>query len=263
MSTQISFYVTVLSISFATIFFFKVNSTQTTSFSFSKFVEDQPNLIFQGSAYTFHDKVTLIYTERRAVGRVLYSAPIHIWDNKTGNVADFTTSFTFVIRPIGGAPAVAEGLAFFIAPMDTKPGGNGGFLGVFNSQGYDQTIQTVAVEFDTYRNAWDPVNRHIGIDVNSIISKSTAPWNLQYGTKANVVISFKAATNALTVTLTYPNLRSFIHSDVVNLKNVVPEWVRVGFSASTGAEYSVHEVHSWSFRSVLGGTSSSEQTADE
>ncbi|XP_058734639.1 lectin beta-1 and beta-2 chains-like [Vicia villosa] len=264
MATQTSFYVIVLFISLATLFFFQVNSTQTetTSFSIPKFVSDQPNLIFQGSAYASNEKLTLTEAVNYNVGRALYSAPIHIWDSKTGNVADFTSSFTFVINAAGNS-MIADGLTFFIAPEDTQPGNYGGYLGVFNSEDYNKTIQTVAVEFDTFQNLeWDPSYIHIGIDVNSIKSISTAPWILQNGEEANVVISFKAATNELTVSLTYPNSVSYTLSGVVvPLKDVVPEWVRVGLSGSTALELSAHEVLSWSFHSVLGGTSSSNQAA--
>nr|P16350.1 RecName: Full=Mitogenic lectin alpha chain [Vicia sativa] len=52
------------------------------------------------------------------------------------------------------------------------------------------------------------------------------------------------------------SVTSYGLSAVVPLKDVVPEWVRIGFSATTGAEYAAHEVLSWSFHSELGGTSS-------
>jgi len=258
-----SFYALVLSISLTTIFFFKVNSTETTSFSIPNFVSNQQNLILQGVAYTTNGKLTLTKAERSNLGRALYSAPIKIWDSETGNVADFTTSFTFVID----APRsvnIADGFTFFIAPVDSKPQTEGGYLGVFNSKDYEKTTQTVAVEFDTfYNSAWDPSNgnRHIGINVNSIKSISTVPWILQNRAQANVVIKFDAATNVLDVKLTYPNSISYGLSAVVPLKDVVPEWVRIGFSATTGAEYAAHEVLSWSFHSELGGTSSSNQAA--
>nr|P12308.1 RecName: Full=Mannose/glucose-specific lectin alpha chain [Lathyrus sativus] len=53
---------------------------------------------------------------------------------------------------------------------------------------------------------------------------------------------------------------SYTLNEVVPLKDVVPEWVRIGFSATTGAEFAAHEVLSWSFHSELGGTSASKQS---
>ncbi|CAK8575071.1 unnamed protein product [Lathyrus sativus] len=225
-----SFYAIVLSISLITIFFFKVNSietkTKTTFFSIPKFVSDQPNLILQGDAYTKNNKLILTKAVENTVGRALYSAPIHIWDSKTSNIADFTTSFTFLIDAPRNV-SIADGFTFFIAPVDTKPQTGGGYLGVFNSIEYDKTSQTVVVEFDTfYNSAWDPSDgdRHIGIDVNSIKSKSTKSWILQNREPAKVVIQFRAATNVLNVYLTYPNSISYTLSEIVSLKDVVSEW---------------------------------------
>nr|P12306.1 RecName: Full=Mannose/glucose-specific lectin alpha 1 chain; Short=Lol I [Lathyrus ochrus] len=50
---------------------------------------------------------------------------------------------------------------------------------------------------------------------------------------------------------------SYTLNEVVPLKEFVPEWVRIGFSATTGAEFAAHEVLSWFFHSELAGTSSS------
>nr|CAD27484.2 lectin [Vicia faba] len=268
---MISFYAIFLSILLTTILFFKVNSTgEITSFSIPKFRPDQPNLIFQGGGYTTKEKLTLTKAVKSTVGRALYSLPIHIWDSETGNVADFETTFILVIDAPNGYN-VADGFTFFIAPVDTKPQTGGGYLGVFNGKDYDKTAQTVAVEFDTFYNAaWDPSNgkRHIGIDVNCIKSISTKSWNLQNAEEAHVAISFNATTNLLSVTLLYPNsleeenLTGYTLSEVVPLKDVVPEWVRIGFSATTGAEYATHEVLSRTFLSELTGPSSSKQAAD-
>nr|P16349.1 RecName: Full=Lectin [Lathyrus sphaericus]prf//1307177A lectin [Lathyrus sphaericus] len=241
--------------------------TETTSFSIPKtdqpsspkFVSGQPNLIFQGNAYSTDGKLILTEAKQNTVGRALYSAPIHIWDRKTGKVADFTASFTFYIRPNSDSQVVADGFTFFIAPVDTQPRGDGGLLGVFNREEYDPTIHTVAVEFDTFHNQpWDPDYIHIGVDINSIKSRITRPWNPHYDTYSIAYIAYKAATNELDVTVTYPNSRDYATlREVVDLKQIVPEWVRVGLSASTATYYSAHEVYSWSFHSELGGTSSS------
>lgn len=250
-----------ISLTFFILLLNKVNSAETTSFSITKFVPDQKNLIFQGDAKTTSTgKLELTKAVKNSIGRALYSAPIHIWDSKTGSVANFQTTFTFTIT----APNtynVADGLAFFIAPIDTKPKSihHGGYLGVFDSKTYKKSIQTVAVEIDTFYNAqWDPnpgnissTGRHIGIDVNSIKSISTVPWSLENNKKANVAIGFNGATNVLSVDVEYPLIRHYTLSHVVPLKDVVPEWVRIGFSAATGAQYAAHDILSWSFDSKL------------
>ena len=68
-----------------------------------------------------------------------------------------------------------------------------GSLGLFSN---DQTTfnatenQTVAVEFDTYKNGWDPSHYHIGIDVNSIVSKATLQQDDYLVTKSSDQIFF-------------------------------------------------------------------------
>ncbi|PNX81563.1 lectin [Trifolium pratense] len=244
-------------LTFLILLFNKVNSTteEFISFDIPKFVTDQKNLIFQGSANTTSTgKLQLTKATKNSIGRALYSAPIHIWDSKTGNTAHFETSFTFTIT----APSstnIADGFAFFIAPIDTQPQniGRAGFLGVFNSQTYNKSIQTVAVEIDTFYNVdWDTNrDRHIGIDVNSIKSISTKSFVLQNGKVGNVLIRFNANTNVLSVSLVYPGIGVYKLDGVVPLKDVVPEWVRIGFSAATGAEFAEHDILSWSFHSNL------------
>lgn len=48
----------------------------------------------------------------------------------------------------------------------------------------------------------------------------------------------------------------------VDLKTVLPEWVRVGFSAATGAETQTHSVLSWSFSSTLESNKAKEEDND-
>lgn len=154
---------------------------------------------------------------------------------------------------------MAYGLAFFLAAVDTKPQASGGLLGLFPDEETRYSNKVVAVEFDTYYNKdWDPVNTHIGINVNGIKSEKTTPWNLANGEVANVVISYKASTKTLTATLVYPNStddqNSHIVSHTFDLTSALPEFVRVGFSAASGlsADYNEsHDILSWFFESNL------------
>lgn len=170
-------------------------------------------------------------------------------------MASFVTSFSFVID----APNVnftADGIAFFLAPPDTKPLANGGFLGLFRDRFYNESYQTVAVEFDTCHNfRWDPEGLHLGIDVNTIRSTKTASWGFVNGQVANVLITYQASTQTLFASINYPSTKtSYSVSDAVDLKSVLPEWVRVGFSATSGLDpryIETHDVHSWFFLSTF------------
>lgn len=145
-----------LSLAFFLVLLTKANSTNTVSFTTSKFSPRQQNLILQGDAAISPSGVLRLtkvdsygVPTSRSLGRALYAAPIQIWDSETGKVASWATSFKFnVFSP----DKTADGLAFFLAPVGSKPQYKAGFLGLFNSDSKNMSLQTVAVEFDTYYN---------------------------------------------------------------------------------------------------------------
>lgn len=248
-------------VAFFLLFLNNAHSAEFLSFSFPKFEPDQENLILQGDALVrSNGKLELTRVDSGnpisgSLGRALYSAPVRIYDSTTGDVASFTTSFSFIIKA-PRRPDSADGLAFFLAPVDTQPRKPGGFLGLFNNKNFNKSNQIVAVEIDTFINdEFDPQGRHIGIDVNSINSVKTTIFALANGQVADVDISYQASTKILTASLVYPSRElSYIVSSVVDLKDVLPEFVRVGFSATTGLSEGFvesHDILSWSFESKL------------
>ena len=238
------------------------------SFNFPSFSTDNSNLILKGDADTKPDgrlhltKDTLDGSIGESVGRALYHERVHLWDNSTGklNVTDFTTNFSFIIKAVN--KFAADGLAFFISPFDSSIPNNsaGGYLGLFsNETGINGTQnQIVAVEFDTYKNWWDPSARHVGIDINSIVSKVnvTLPRsiNITNGSTTNVWVSYDSTSKNLSVFLTSDTKPAYSWNSslsyIVDL-TILPEWVSVGFSATTGASIELHTILSWSFNSTL------------
>uniref|UniRef100_A0A2N9FY46 non-specific serine/threonine protein kinase n=1 Tax=Fagus sylvatica TaxID=28930 RepID=A0A2N9FY46_FAGSY len=194
-----------------------------------------------------------------SVGRAIYNERVHLWDNNTGRLTDFTTHFSFIIKAVNKNSA--DGLAFFIAPFGSNIPVDlaGGYLGLFSrgSAINDTENKIVAVEFDTFRNDWDPSDNHVGIDVNSLVSKANVTWNISFnnGSRANAWISYNSTTKNLSVFLTFADNPVFsgnsILSFIVNLKTILPEWVSVGFSAATGVKTELHTLLSWSFSSSL------------
>ncbi|MED6216912.1 hypothetical protein PIB30_012642 [Stylosanthes scabra] len=144
----------------------------------------------------------------RSVGRVSYSNPIRLWDSSTGEVANVTAIFKFLINAPYTTPP-ADGLAFFIAPFnDTLPPDSyGSVLGLFpGPPGEIHSNNIVAVEFDTFTNHGyqDPDYKHIGIDVNSIVSEATTEWRYwRNGVADTVRIGYNPHTKTLTVAAEY------------------------------------------------------------
>ncbi|KAI7991237.1 hypothetical protein LOK49_LG12G00928 [Camellia lanceoleosa] len=186
--------------------------------------------------------------------------PLHLWDNASGNLADFTTHFSFVIStanissPITGG----DGLAFFLVPNGSHipPNTEGGGLGLGHSlASNNQTTNStgppfVAVEFDTFVNQWDSdTGAHIGIDINSVSSVATLPASIHAGKKVDSWISYDAKLNNLSVLFKgYKAELDGIYY-IINLRKYLPEWVTFGFSATTGALTEIHSICSWYFNS--------------
>lgn len=81
----------------------------------------------------------------------------------------------------------------------------------------------------------------------------TAPWNvsLHSGDRIDAWITYNATTNNLSVFWNYgtgPNLSIFY---IINLREVLPPWVTIGFSAATGRNVERHTLESWEFNSSL------------
>nr|C0HJX1.1 RecName: Full=Mannose/glucose-specific lectin; Short=CTL [Centrolobium tomentosum] len=238
--------------------------SDSLSFSFINFDQDERNVIAQGDARLSGNNILqLTRTDsdgtpvRSTVGRILYSAQVRLWEKSTNRVANFQTQFSFFLESPLSNPA--DGIAFFIAPPDTAiPSGSaGGLLGLFSPKTAqnESANQVLAVEFDTFyaqnSNTWDPNYPHIGIDVNSIKSAKTVRWERREGVTLNVLVTYNPSTKTLDVVATYPDGQRYDLSVVVDVTTVLPEWVRVGFSAASGEQFQTHNLESWSFTSTL------------
>ncbi|WOK91836.1 hypothetical protein Cni_G00527 [Canna indica] len=233
-------------------------SASALSFNLTSFGQDSPIRYEQDDARLNGSEIILTqYPMQYATGRIEYTEPLLLWDSATRELTDFTTRFSFVINSFNISD-YGDGLAFFLAPYNTsRPQySRGGLLGLFyNSSLTNLTVKAVAVEFDTFSNDWDPKGDHIGIDVNSIVSKMTAPWNssVKEGRLATAWVSYDAKTHNLSVVVSYDSDHpvSSSLSFVVDLRDVLPERVAFGFSATTGNLTETHTLVSWSFSSSL------------
>ncbi|PWA71214.1 Concanavalin A-like lectin/glucanase superfamily [Artemisia annua] len=215
-------------------------------------VNFQPNnqmIVYQGDAFASSGiQVTKNQRDKslkNSVGRALYYEPVQIWDKKTRKMTDFVTHFMFSINALN-ATNFGDGLSFFLMPFEPEiPNGSfGRYLGLFSpASAFKSSNNTlVAVEFDSFKNSWDPSDNHVGINVNSIISVANISWNTS--------IKDGRIVNAWH---TYFNGNASIWH-IVDLREVLPESVRVGFSAGTGDWIETHTVFSWTFSSNLGKT---------
>jgi serine/threonine protein kinase len=194
-----------------------------------------------------------------------YGTSIALVDNDTGEPANFLTHFSFIINATSNN--TGDGFTFFLSSYPAFESTNfcGGNLGlpITDDNTDSSQNQVVAVEFDTYINLWDPQYKHVGIDVNNIYSVVVHRLNeiITNGTLATASISYSAANQTLNVSLNYqqdslPDVHKPILSYKVNLTQVLPKTVTVGFSAATGTASEIHQILSWEFSTTFGSESS-------
>ncbi|XBH73451.1 hypothetical protein VPH35_100546 [Triticum aestivum] len=225
------------------------------------------DFILQGDAYFDSQMIELTKNDQSqkihdSVGRVVYAQPVPLWDVATGKLATFNTTFSFQIKPEDGA-VTGDGMAFFLGhyPPTSIPNPieNGRNLGLFtnnsntNATGNDRIL---AVELDTFLNTGiDTSNSHIGIDVNSIISRvytnvMVPGKNLTSGLPMTCQVSYDNNTQILTATLKIGDVAYHVDTSA-DLRQLLPSVVAIGFSAATGAAVELHRILSWSFESSL------------
>nr|GEU31031.1 L-type lectin-domain containing receptor kinase IX.1-like [Tanacetum cinerariifolium] len=190
------------------------------------------------------------------VGHAKYADPIQIWDRKSGKISDFTTHFTFVVD-IQGRSEYGDCFAFFLAPVGFQIPANsdGEFIGLFNTTNNNLPgNQMIVFEFDSVVNSQDPQYEHAGINLNSIQSVNNTAWNvsLHSGHAANVCVSYNATTQIMIMSWRYAtDLNTTSLSYQVDLRDVLPEWVTLGFSGNTGFFVERHILQYWDFSSSL------------
>uniref|UniRef100_A0ACD5UVX9 Uncharacterized protein n=1 Tax=Avena sativa TaxID=4498 RepID=A0ACD5UVX9_AVESA len=156
---------------------YHVHAAASSPFSFSfdftnKSSYRQDDLKFEGDAVPQAQLVDLTCSSRvqtifNCTGRMSYNHPVPFYDAITGKVASFSTRFNFNIRLPG--PYAGDGMAFFLSsyPSMLPPNSGGGNLGLHSGDGMNAqgTNRFLAVEFDTYKNTFDTMFEHIGIDI--------------------------------------------------------------------------------------------------
>ncbi|KAJ4702730.1 Lectin-receptor kinase [Melia azedarach] len=197
-------------------------------------------------------------------GNAFYPFPIKF--ETSSRYLSFSTTFVFAIireeHNSGG-----NGMAFVISPStDFCEAFAGAYLGIFNiSNNGLATNHILAIELDTVQSPeFKDINgNHVGIDVNSMISKVSAPAGyfsdtdgqfktlfLQSGNPIQIWIEYDGAEKLLNVTLapiTIPRPKRPLLSATLDLSQILLDSMYVGFSASTGTRVSDHYVLGWSF----------------
>lgn len=203
----------------------------------------------------------------QTAGRATYVKPLHLWDNTSGELASFTSNFSFVIDS-KSLPYYGDGLTFLLTGNNSTWNNysmmvNGSSMGL-PINGYTNILMNpfVAVEFDTFANRfWDPRNSsggligpHVGISINSLVSVTSQKWfhNIPNGSVCHAWVTYDSVSKNLSVSVTGFDNNTVVRQElyhIIDLKSVLPEWVIFGFSAATGALFEKNMVISWAFNS--------------
>ncbi|WJX09755.1 hypothetical protein P8452_00556 [Trifolium repens] len=242
--------------------------TKTNSLFFNITNFDDPtvakNISFQGDGRITNGSIDLnkvSYYFR--VGRAIYSQPLHLWDKNTKTLTSFTTRFTFTITSLNDT-SYGDGFVFFLAPLGYQipPNSAGGVFGLFNATTNSDNVMNyvVAVEFDTFVGSIDPPMKHVGIDDNALTSVAFGKFDIDnnLGKVCHVLIDYSSDKKMLEVFWSFKGDGNFGNSSIsyqIDLMKKMPEYVNIGFSASTGLVAESNVIHSWEFSSNLNSDS--------
>lgn len=201
----------------------------------------------------------------------------------------FTTSFQFQLPNASNPPA--DGFAFVIQNSSLQAigfsQGNGGALGYGDADASTDPSQgagiphSLAIEFDTFQNGWDPATSHVAIQTcgagantshhgqlcagesgpSSTVASPVAVANLTNGAVHTVTITYVPACSScdpvtvanLQVVLDGTNLfPNGVAYDLSNLGLTEGGMAFVGFTGATGLYYETHDILSWSFAPTQG-----------
>ncbi|WCJ32025.1 Concanavalin A-like lectin protein kinase family protein [Euphorbia peplus] len=233
------------------------------SFHKTRFEQQDTSIIYEGGAYHSVGGINLNSdTFQCQVGHATYAQNIKIWDSKTQKLTNFSTRFSSMVDvQRRGNNQYGSGFSFFLAPTDFRVPLNsaGAFMGLYNiTTKNSSSSQIVHIEFDSVPDPeWDPPFQHVAININSLSSSTYTPWNtsLHSGDTAIVSINYDSTTMNLTVSWDYQltdnsqEITSLSHR--IDLREVLPEWVSIGFSGSTRDYLEQHSILSWDFSSSL------------
>ncbi|XP_031132022.1 L-type lectin-domain containing receptor kinase IX.1-like [Ipomoea triloba] len=220
-------------------------------------VEGDASITTQGLQLTPYDRKDVL--NYNAAGRARYNnGSLHLWDKATRELADFTTHFTFNIDSDGNA-SFADGLAFFLADFKAtfnKTATLGGGLGLMDTTLVKSPEPFIAVVFDTFSNEDNAPETSVSINLGSWNqSANSTRWlnDVERGKDNNASITYTASSKMLQVVFTgfsdgYRYTDSLSYE--VDLRDYLPEFVSIGFSAATGYFFEKNTVSSWRFNST-------------
>ncbi|KAI5059146.1 hypothetical protein GOP47_0025465 [Adiantum capillus-veneris] len=251
-----------------------------TQFSFPIFNPNEPTLKFSNNSNVDNQALQITRNSgsrdvSNTSGQITHQQQLQLWHDSYSYTASFNTSFLINMGPImgGGTNDTGGGMTFMLTSLpaiEHLRNSSGSLLGLFDgSSSTKDQAQRVAIEFDTFKDSFDPDgNHHVGIDVHSSVYSTLAiplsPLGIRLtdtstseGIYTSVWIDYDGRLFTLDVYLanqgssrmTKPT-DPIISGYPINLRDYLPQNVYVGFSASLGTILESHCVLRWDFNST-------------
>ncbi|CAN8255021.1 unnamed protein product [Cochlearia groenlandica] len=240
--------------------FICISSQQETEFIYNGF--SQADLYTDGVAMILPDGLLQLTNGLgQQMGHAFFKKPYEFTSPESFS---FSTHFVCALVPKPGSLG-GHGIAFVLsASMDLTQADATQYLGLFNisTQG-SPSSHIVAVELDTSQSTeFDDINtNHVGIDVNSLISITSAPAayfseldgtnksiKLLSGQPVQVWVDYDGSLlNVSLAPIEVKKPNQPLMSRAMNLSEIFQDKMYVGFSASTGNLLSNHYILGWSF----------------
>ena len=201
------------------------------------------NLTLNGDASGFSNQLQLTPATNNQSGSAFFNNALPI-----NAYTSFQTQFSFRISG-GQGSSGADGLAFVIQNDNRGPtalGDAGGNLG------YSQINNSLAIEFDTWKNSGDLNDNHVSVLLNGNVTNpvKTKSSNVDFnsGSVIHVWVDYNGLRDELAIYLSNNNSKpASVHIVAnVNLLGVVGDSGYLGFTAGTGGATNTHSVLSWS-----------------
>jgi hypothetical protein len=256
-------------------------------FTYNNFTAPTANLQANGSAGSVGSVMRLTTTAAGQSGSVWYYGGTTDSPQAVPLVNGFATSFQF---QISGSPGPADGFAFVIQngsfpqnPAGGCPAQNGSSgisaletadAGCGGDIGYTGLTNSVAIEFDDFKNAWDLDANHVAVEscgasantsnhsfTGCLIARTSTPANpalhtiLADGNPHTVVVKYSppgcdgefcANPNNLQVSLDGSQVLA-VTFDLGTLGLDANDDAFVGFVGRTGAQFANQDILSWNF----------------
>ncbi|KAK2631738.1 hypothetical protein EUGRSUZ_L02496 [Eucalyptus grandis] len=221
-----------------------------------------PASINNGALQVTPDSGARDYNLSNRSGRIMLKESFKLHD-KGERVASFNTSFFINIPKLKNTSSHGEGMAFVIAPdLNLPPGSEGQYLGLTNAAtDGNATNRLVAIEFDTFKQDFDPNDNHIGLNINSVKSELNVPLSdsgiqlvpeveknftiwIQYDGLNKILQVFMVGEENLEPAEQRPSVPVMTKKDL-DIAKYVNERSYFGFAASTGNATELHCVLGW------------------